>query len=57
MASFAVRVDDRFDLVTEWRDDGDPYRVGPSVRISPRGVEAAGRLVAPPVVGQLSGGC
>lgn len=46
-ASFAVRVDDTTELLHEWRDDAQPFRIGPSLRISRAGLQVAGRVVAP----------
>jgi len=39
---FAVRLGRGADLVHEWRDASQPYRVGPSIRIDPAGRLAAG---------------
>tara|TARA_B100001105_G_scaffold121100_1_gene97136 strand:- start:16964 stop:19690 length:2727 start_codon:yes stop_codon:yes gene_type:complete len=46
-ASFSIRVDESAEFIHEWRDDAAPYRTGPSLRITRKGVEAAGRLIAP----------
>ena len=35
--SFAVRLDQGAELIHEWRDASEPYRVGPSIRIRPGG--------------------
>ena len=51
-ASFAILIDARTDFVHEWRDDSAPYRVGPSLRITPAGVFLAGKVVAPVTVGK-----
>jgi hypothetical protein len=51
-ARFAVRVDAAGDFVHEWRDDANPARTGPSLRITRAGVEAGGRVVAPVQPGQ-----
>jgi len=35
--SFAVRLEEGADLIHEWRDASQPYRVGPSIRMGPDG--------------------
>ena len=47
VASFAVRIDDKAEFIHEWRDEASPYLIGPSLRITPQGVEVAGKVLAP----------
>jgi hypothetical protein len=50
--SFDIVYDPAAQIVHEWRDDGRPFLVGPSLSIGPDGVKAAGRVVARPRPGQ-----
>ena len=40
--SFAVRLEEGAELIHEWRDASEPYRVGPSIRIRPGGRQTIG---------------
>jgi hypothetical protein len=51
-ATLQLRIDASTVLRHEWRDDGLSFLTGPSVRITPAGIEAAGRVVAPAPVGE-----
>nr|CCF78648.1 exported hypothetical protein [Rubrivivax gelatinosus S1] len=46
-ARFDLVIDADGDVVHEWRDAARPFATGPRLRITARGVEAAGRVVAP----------
>lgn len=48
VARFAIRYDANASFVHEWRDDGRPFAVGPSLTIDAAGVKAAGRVIAKP---------
>ena len=50
--SFAILIDADTDFIHEWRDNAQPYLIGPSLRITAIGISANGRQVAPTVVGQ-----
>ena len=50
--TFAILIDADTDFVHEWRDNGQPYLIGPSLRITAAGISANGKQVAPAVVGQ-----
>jgi parallel beta-helix repeat protein len=45
VATFSVRVDPASVLIHEWRDDEKPYRTGPWLRISAKGIETHERLL------------
>jgi hypothetical protein len=50
---FALRVDRSAQITHEWRDAAQPYRSGPSLRISATGgVQAGGRRIAPVEAGR-----
>ncbi len=50
---FALRVDSSVQITHEWRDAAQPYRSGPSLRISAAGgVQAGGRRIAPAPAGR-----
>jgi hypothetical protein len=50
---FDLRVDKGADLGHEWRDAGNPFRTGPSIRITPDGqLTAAGKPLAKLPIGQ-----
>lgn len=49
---FTLLIDQRSDFVHEWRDDAKPYRSGPLLRVSIKGVEAGGKIIAKVAPGQ-----
>ena len=50
--TFAILIDADTDFIHEWRDNGQPYLIGPSLRITAAGISANGKQVAPAAVGQ-----
>ena len=50
--TFAILIDADTDFIHEWRDNSQPYLIGPSLRITGAGVSVNGKQVAPAVVGQ-----
>ena len=52
LGKFSVRFDPAAELVYEWRDAGKPYKTGPTIRFSARGLETQGRLLAKLMPGQ-----
>jgi hypothetical protein len=51
-AEFTMKIDANTMMGYEWRDGGNPYKSGPAFTISPAGVMAKGRVLAPAPVGQ-----
>lgn len=51
-AEFSIMVDSAANFLYEWRDDANVYLTGPSLRVKASGIEVAGKIVAPTVVGQ-----
>lgn len=49
---FTLLIDQRSDFVHEWRDDAKPYQSGPLLRVSIKGVEAGGKIIAKVTPGQ-----
>ncbi len=50
--TFAILIDADTDFIHEWRDNSQPYLIGPSLRITSAGISVNGKQVAPALVGQ-----
>lgn len=54
VVEFEVRIDSTTNLRNEWRDNAASYLTGPTMQITPAGVDVGGTIVAPMTVGVLT---
>ena len=54
VVEFDVKIDSTTNLRNEWRDDAAAYLTGPTMQITPAGVDVGGTIVAPMTVGILT---
>lgn len=54
VVEFEVRIDSTTNLRNEWRDNASAYLTGPTMQITPNGVDIGGTIVAPMTVGVLT---
>lgn len=49
---FSILIDSLTNFQHEWRDNGNPFKTGPSLRITAAGVKVGSTIVAPVTIGQ-----
>lgn len=54
VVEFEVKIDSTTNLRNEWRDNAASYLTGPTMQITPAGVDVNGTIVAPITVGTLT---
>lgn len=48
---FSILIDANTNFLHEWRDDATTFLIGPSLRITTKGIEVGGKIIAPTTVG------
>jgi hypothetical protein len=54
VVEFELRIDSATNLRNEWRDNAGAYLTGPTMQITPAGVDVGGTIIAPMTVGALT---